>query len=504
VSGAGVKVLVVALMAAGLGLAAYKHWILGYPAVPDTAVPSWSVEARLRVIANGGPVKVRFKIPSDPYGYGILEEDFVSDDFGLTTHAGTPRIAEWTVRRASGEQTLYYRMLVYRKPFTFDEEPAPGPTPAPEWEEPYHTAAEQLVSSVRAQSAGPVSLASILVRRLIQASPDDSASLLLRRMPGEPDVVRTAVNLLAYAGISARKVTALEISDGRTGVRPEPWLEVYAEGRWTGIDPSTAEARWPEELLLWTREGGRLLTVEGADDPQLELSVARNQRDAVILAQRRAQRMDSPLSGVSLFDLPLGTQNVYKILLLVPLGALLVIVFRNIIGVQTIGVFMPILIALAFRETGLTVGLLLLIVIVATGLAIRFYLDRLRLLLVPRLSAVVTVVVGLMLAASLFADEWQLDRGLAVALFPIVIMAMTIEHMSVAWEERGPAVALQEGFGSLVVAVAGYFVMINPIIGHVMFTFPELLLVVLALSIALGRYTGYRMTELWRFRSLQG
>ncbi|HEY5642361.1 MAG TPA: 7TM domain-containing protein, partial [Woeseiaceae bacterium] len=37
---------------------------------------------------------------------------------------------------------------------------------------------------------------------------------------------------------------------------------------------------------------------------------------------------------------------------------------------------------------------------------------------------------------------------------------------------------------------------------HLIFTFPELLLVVLALVLLAGRYTGYRLTELKRFRGL--
>jgi hypothetical protein len=37
-----------------------------------------------------------------------------------------------------------------------------------------------------------------------------------------------------------------------------------------------------------------------------------------------------------------------------------------------------------------------------------------------------------------------------------------------------------------------------------MFVFPELLLVTLAATLLLGRYTGYRLTELARFRALRG
>ena len=39
---------------------------------------------------------------------------------------------------------------------------------------------------------------------------------------------------------------------------------------------------------------------------------------------------------------------------------------------------------------------------------------------------------------------------------------------------------------------------------HLIFTFPELLLVVLALVVLAGRYTGYRLLELSRFKAMSG
>ena len=81
---------------------------------------------------------------------------------------------------------------------------------------------------------------------------------------------------------------------------------------------------------------------------------------------------------------------------MVPLGAVLLVIFRNVIGLSTFGTFMPVLIALAFRETHLVAGLVLFSIIVGFGLIIRFYLDQLKLLLVPRLAAVLIVVVLLM------------------------------------------------------------------------------------------------------------
>jgi hypothetical protein len=83
----------------------------------------------------------------------------------------------------------------------------------------------------------------------------------------------------------------------------------------------------------------------------------------------------------------------------------------------------------------------------------------------------------------------------------MVILAMTIERMSLIWEELGATEALIQGIGSLAVAALGYLCMSSRYLEHLVFVFPELLLLILALTLLLGRYTGYRLTELWRFRS---
>ena len=79
---------------------------------------------------------------------------------------------------------------------------------------------------------------------------------------------------------------------------------------------------------------------------------------------------------------------------------------------------------------------------------------------------------------------------------------MTIERMSIVWEERGPLESLQQALGSLVVGALCFVLMTLALIEHLVFVFPELLLVLLALILLLGRYSGYRLTELRRFREL--
>lgn len=248
----------------------------------------------------------------------------------------------------------------------------------------------------------------------------------------------------------------------------------------------------------------RLVNVEGGSNVQVSFAVQETHLDAVAIAETHAAKQGGRLIDFSLYGLPIQTQAVYSVLLMIPIGALVMVFMRNFIGIDTFGTFMPVLIALAFRETKLFWGVVLFTLLVALGLSIRFLLERLRLLLVPRLSAVLIVVVLLMLLISLISHKLGMETGLSVALFPMVIIVMTIERMSVVWEERGALDAMRAGFGSLMVAIAAYVGMGMSWLEHLIFTFPELLLLVLAIVLLAGRYTGYRLLEVGRFKALAG
>jgi hypothetical protein len=133
---------------------------------------------------------------------------------------------------------------------------------------------------------------------------------------------------------------------------------------------------------------------------------------------------------------------------------------------------------------------------------VRFYLEHLKLLLVPRLAVLVMVVVITMMILSLLTHNLGLDRGLSISLFPIVIMTMTIERMTIVWDERGAGEAMKQAIGSLIIATIAYIIMSNSYLEHIFFVFPELLLLVVAVTLLLGRYKGFRLMELTRFKVL--
>ncbi len=177
----------------------------------------------------------------------------------------------------------------------------------------------------------------------------------------------------------------------------------------------------------------------------MTFSLNNSEMNAIRLAKLTDENTDANFLEYSLYGLPLQTQQTFMIMVMIPIGVLVILILRNLIGLQTLGTFTPVLIALAFRETQLGFGIVLFTIITALGLSLRSYLEHLKLQMLPRLSVVLTFVVVLIAAISLFSHKLGLERGLSVALFPMVILTMTIERLSITWEERGAQPCLEGG-----------------------------------------------------------
>jgi hypothetical protein len=345
------------------------------------------------------------------------------------------------------------------------------------------------------RSADALTLAQQLVREMNLTPQDQNVSLLLDRY----SLHQLFTALLGQAGVAARSVQVLVLEDGRRRQNLVDLVQVWQDGEWHLIDPLAGPVTDAQHLLLWQASSPGVLEVENGTHSHVSFSIIRQTRPALALAVSEQERSSA---GLSLYSLPLEEQSMFKLIMLLPIGAFVVVVLRVIVGLKTSGTFMPVLIALAFLQTQLIPGVLNFVLVVAIGLLIRSYLSSLNLLLVARIATLVIVVVAIMSIFSVFSYNIGLEEGLTISFFPMIILAWTIERMSILWEEDGPREVLIQGSGSLFVAIIAFLLMDQAITRHLAFNFPELHLVVLAVIMLLGRYTGYRLSELRRFAPL--
>ncbi len=212
-------------------------------------------------------------------------------------------------------------------------------------------------------------------------------------------------------------------------------------------------------------------------------------RHLVVAAWARAVRAQVPLQALTL-------------ILVLPVIAAIIVVVRTVIGVETFGTFSPVIVSLAFLATGLQWGAAIFAVIVGVGAFVRALLQHVRLQLVARLAILIAVVAGVMAGLTVIGASFGIGALMNVSIFPMVIMSNVIENFTTSQAEFGTREAVRLTINTLGLAAVCYLAIEPTGLQSLLLTFPELLLVAIAIDIGLGKWRGLRLLEYLRFLDL--
>ena len=490
------RIFVALLFLLGVGSIAQRHYSGEIPWFPGETYSTWMIEAKVEFTAQGDAVNASFATPSTQSNFTVLSQTAASPGYGLSF---VDNRAQWTIRTAEGKQDLYYKVNVLTNDIPLDvineQDVSIHKTT---WLPPYDIAAEQLVNSAMEKSADAFSYSRELLKLLSGNNLGQNAKLMLQ----ENSKSALFVALLNEANIPALLVKGLYLEDGRRQQQLQPFVLVFGEDETRLIDVTLGKTADAKNLLLWEQNGEPTLDLIGGSNSRVSFSVIQQTQPVMQVLKEKSDNTN--LFNFSIYSLPLEEQALFKGILLIPLGVMIVVLMRILVGLRTSGTFMPVLIAMAFVQTSLTTGLIGFTLIVGIGLVIRSYLSRLNLLLVSRISVVIITVIAIISLFSVLSYKIGLTEGLKITFFPMIILSWTIERMSILWEEEGAKEVFVQGGGSLFVAVLVYLTISNEILRYWAFNFLGLQLIIMAIILMLGTYTGYRLLELRRFKDMQG
>jgi len=508
-----------ALIAAGISLFLVKVLLLGYPLTVAEAPATWRVDFVVAASGTGSRAAVDIPLPRSSTYQRILSEEVQSEQLRFSiTEVDSDRRGRWS-GKLDGSASLSYEVTIVASPSGRADVPAdPGgnypasvsaylaASPAIQYTDPaIATLSKELMLTAKDKTALASGIYQFVAREIGAARGPASmdALLVIKEARGTPlGRARLFCALARGNGLPCRVVAGVPLVSGRHD-QFIYWNEVYLAGGWVPFDAvdGYAEQIPPDRLSLGPTNAAELITATNVGAMTYRFDVQSELETYAELVKRRRADSQHWLDRLSLLFLPVQQQHVLRILLLVPLGALAMCVLRNIVGLRTFGMFMPVLIALAFTGTGLAWGTLFLAAIVACALLSRLGIQGLYLLLAARIAFILTTVILLMVGLFVLGDKLGMPTS-GVGAFPFVIMTMIVERISVSLEEEGFANTVRRVGATLVSIYLTYGVIHAEGLQTLFLVYPELLLVILGLLVIVGRYTSYRLVELVRFREL--
>jgi hypothetical protein len=496
--------LAVALLLLSFTLISYRIIWLKYPILPAAPEKVWQLSIDAHVKGGEKETTVMIGVPYTHKGQMVAEERIRSGTLSFNLlREGINQVGVWSGTLSLEGETIGYnstirvqpQRLFKTKPSTLEpyppnvgkEEKALVKRLVAKWESlPPEDRLRRIAAAVKGIWGTP--------------PPDDQDLQAWSVFHDKHGRVTAFLVLLRAADLPARVVQGLQLAESITD-STLTWIEIWTGQEWESLQPEKGEIyQKPAPLLPLTTNGLPAVRIINGELSEVRWTLNHGIINQWRMHFERIMRSNRLLDRWSLFRLPDEYQRTFRILILVPIGALMICLLRNIVGFPTFGIFLPVLMALAFRNTGLAYGLGIFWGVVLIGYVVRRWIDKLRLLLVPRLSVILTLVIVCITVFALLGNKLGLREFMAVGLLPFVILTMTIERFFVIIEEAGAREGLLTAAGSAGVATITYEILQLESLQLTFFVYPELLFAVAAVQVLLGRYTGYRLLELFRFR----
>ena len=313
---------------------------------------------------------------------------------------------------------------------------------------------------------------------------------------------RLFVALARTNGIPARLVGGVILNQGSKKTSHQ-WLEVLIEGRWVPFDPTNGHfAPLPENYLrLYTGDHALFRHTRNINFDYLFTIKPVSQSPALFEFDENEPTLHR-FNAAQLMRLTGLPEEMIGVFLMFPLAALVSIFLRSVVGIQTFGIFMPMLIAAACVNTGLWLGLATFSGIVAFAVLMLAYFNSFNILKIPRLAAVITICTVLFIGVLLWlGGRSSLQFGI-LALFPVVIISFLAERIHNMLDDEDWKGLATAGVGTVVTIIACYIVFSSVLLKGLFALMPELLLLVLGVQLAIGQWSGMRLQEFVRFRSI--
>lgn len=189
-------------------------------------------------------------------------------------------------------------------------------------------------------------------------------------------------------------------------------------------------------------------------------------------------------------------------ILMLPIIATIVALVRQVIGFKTFGIYIPSILTIIFVSTGLVPGLTIFLAVLISGFFVRWFFSRFRLLYLPRMALMLTVVSVIILAIISVAAMAGAKDFARISIFAVLIMIILIERFLNVQIERGTNEAAILSIETLIISIGGYFLLVWHSLQNFILTYPWIVLLIILVNVFLGRWTGLRLTEYVRFKGL--
>ncbi len=197
-------------------------------------------------------------------------------------------------------------------------------------------------------------------------------------------------------------------------------------------------------------------------------------------------------------------QQVLELLLAVMVLATIVSVARYIVGSKSYGIYAPIILAIAYSYTGLRYGLAITLVVILTTLFSYTILKKIRMHYIARIAVNYCLLAIFLVIFFIIVKKFGLglENMPYISGLAVISIAAISDFFIKQYVKKSFKTSVLILFSTMAIAALGWFVITRDVITNYMLNNLWIVPILIALNILVGQFTGLRIKDLFRFKSV--
>jgi len=217
--------------------------------------------------------------------------------------------------------------------------------------------------------------------------------------------------------------------------------------------------------------------------------------------------------GIKTGDLE-SLKHTTLIILMLPFVITIGGICRYIIGLKSLNIYVTTILTFAFLELGyigtnnfsfsrgLLYGVILLLATFLTTVLLYKLIRRVRMHYIPKLSLIVTAVSIAFLFLTVLTVLIDRNRFVAVSPVTLIMMIIACDGFISIMAKKNLQYTLSVTFETFLITLISYIFISWDAMQNFVMAYPVIILAVIIVNFFVGKFTGLRLMEYWRFRSI--
>lgn len=197
-------------------------------------------------------------------------------------------------------------------------------------------------------------------------------------------------------------------------------------------------------------------------------------------------------------------QQVLELLLAVMVLATIVSFARYILGTKSYGIYAPIILAIAYSYTGLRYGLAITLIVILTTLFSYTILKKIRMHYIARIAVNYCLLAIFLVIFFIIVKKFGLglENMPYISGLAVISIAAISDFFIKQYVKKSFKTSVLILFSTMAIAAFGWFVITRDVVTNYMLNNLWIVPILIALNILIGQFTGLRIKDLFRFKSV--